>query len=141
MKSILFLLLLNCLFLSCKTKHQAEEDKNCIKAALAIDDSIGKVRNRECEHISLSRTISNYTANMKAIDLKGCPQNFAEGYGAHRKAWEAVLQITDRYPELRGEMHDLFRQLEKGKDSTAFKQRVTVIWSTWDEVEKASGGK
>lgn len=141
MKTILFYLLVSCLFVSCQEKNQPEKEQDCIKSALAIDDSIGKIRNHECERISLSRTISNYTTGMKAIDMKDCPNSFSNAYDLHRKAWDEVLPITNKYPELRGEMHDLFKQIEAGKDSVLFKKRVAAVWATWAEVEKASERK
>jgi len=49
----------------------------------------------------------------------------------------AVLPITDRYPDLREEMHDLFKKLETGKDAEVSKPLVKTIWATWAEVEQA----
>lgn len=47
-----------------------------------------------------------------------------------------MLEITNKYPELRGEMHNLFDQLEKGNDAAEFKRYLKQIWDTWAEIEK-----
>ena len=46
-----------------------------------------------------------------------------------------MTMVTDQYPNLRGEMHDLFDIIEKGKDSGAFKTHLKAIWDTWENVE------
>ena len=108
---------------------------DCINHVIAVDDSLGKIRNRECENLSLSRTILNYTKAMQQIETKDCPPAFSKAYSSHRDAWNAMLPITDNYPDLRGEMHVLFKQLEQSKDSVAFKKFQSAIWTTWAEVE------
>lgn len=139
MKKAILLPLL-CLVFACqfKEKKAPGNEGDCIKKALAIDDSIGKLRNRECETLPLSKTIRNYTIRMKAIDMKRCPNDFSNAYTSHRKAWDDLIEITHQYPDLRGEMHVLFKQIEGGKDSVLFKKRVATVWSTWADVEKAS---
>nr|WP_294935158.1 hypothetical protein [uncultured Flavobacterium sp.] len=143
MRKLILLAMLFCLSFSCRRDDTTvvKKERRCIDRVLVEDDAIGKLRNQECKTASMSRTILNYTDRMKAIDLKDCPENFTKAYTAHRKAWEDLVPITDNYPALRGEMHDLFRQIETGKDSVLFKKRVAEVWSTWAEVEKASVGK
>ncbi|MEQ1745605.1 MAG: nuclear transport factor 2 family protein [Saprospiraceae bacterium] len=111
----------------------------CMGDALVLDDSLGRVRNRACEATSLSQTIRQYAAAIGQIGA-GCPEAFAAGFKKHAAAWMALLPVTDRYPDLRGEMHGLFKQLESGKHGEAFKPLVKAVWDTWAEIEAAAGG-
>ncbi|WP_300569340.1 hypothetical protein [Flavobacterium sp.] len=110
--------------------------QDCIVKVIAKDDSIGKVRNRQSKSISLSQSITNYTEGMKKISTEGCPKDFARDFNSHIKAWNDLLIVTDKYPELRGDMHDLLLQLEKSKDSTELKKLKGGIWQTWELLEK-----
>jgi len=115
------------------------DEKNCIEHVIAIDDSIGGLRNHNCEKISLSETIKIYTDGIENISFDYCPRNFSKAFEAHKKAWVAMMEVTDKYPDLRGEMHDLFKILEEGEDKDSFKPLLDKIWSTWADVEKAMG--
>ena len=57
------------------------------------------------------------------------------GFEKHREAWLALLPVTDQYPDLRGEMHVLFKQLESGRHAESFKPLVKTVWDTWAEIE------
>lgn len=103
---------------------------------IAIDDSLGKIRNRQCMELSLSETIQKYAEAMKTIETQHCPNELVVAYRSHREAWEAMLEVTDNYPNLRGEMHVLFKELEQSNDQVLFKKRLDAIWSTWADVEK-----
>ena len=110
---------------------------DCIKMIITADDSLGSVRNNACREISLSQTIINYTAGLESLDFSNCPKPFSDAFQSHIKAWNNMLKETDNYPDLRGEMHDLFDQIKAGSDSTKFKILEAEIWSTWSAVEEA----
>lgn len=112
-------------------------NKECMNRVIALDDSLGKIRNHACEKISLSQSIKDYSAGMKKFSYKKCPESFKKAFERHRQAWANMLVVTDKYPDLRGEMHVLFKQLEEGKDAELFKPLLKAIWDTWAEVEKA----
>ena len=57
------------------------------------------------------------------------------------KAWDEMQKFTKRYPDMRGEMHVLFDEIEKGKDKHTFKPILKEIWDTWAEVEKAQNNQ
>lgn len=117
-------------------KQQVTEvEKARMDRVIAIDDSIGKIRNKECKKIPLSQTITNYTGKMKQIDLVGCPKEFTKSFNEHIRSWENLTQVTDKYPDMRGEMHDLFKKLEKSQDSAVFKKLKNDVWDTWDVIE------
>ena len=118
------------------TKKSVNSPNNCIKSIIAIDDSLGSLRNNQCKEISLSETIKNYTASLTSLDYSQCPQSFSNAFKSHIDAWNNVTEITDNYSELRGEMHDLFDQIKITPDSTKFNSLVAKIWSTWAEIEK-----
>ncbi|WP_313805801.1 hypothetical protein [Flavobacterium sp.] len=126
--------------LSCssgKTDEFASRSQlKCITRLIEKDDKIGKIRNKQCETLSLSQTILNYTEAMKSISADACPDAFVVAYESHRKAWIDMLPITDQFPAMRGEMHVLFKQLEQSDASVAFKKQLAKIWATWAEVEK-----
>lgn len=108
-----------------------------MKQVIALDDSLGKVRNRACERISLSETIRQYAMGLEKIDYSGCPDVFVAGFRQHREAWLALLPFTDRHAQLRGEMHDLFKKIETGPDGEPFKGTVKKVWDTWALIEAA----
>lgn len=50
-----------------------------------------------------------------------------------------MKRVTDHYPELRGEMHDLFDIMAVGEHKQEFETRLAAIWDSWKEVEEAMG--
>lgn len=140
-----FKIILLLLFLSNITLAQSNEqkdssiiltEKECITRIIAADDSLGAIRNHTCEIVSLSRSIKNYVRGLKKLNFKNCPSGFKESFRIHTKAWHDILKITNKYPSLRGEMHELFDQLEKGNDAVEFKKYLKQIWDTWADIEK-----
>ena len=115
-------------------KSQAEE--NCINKIIAIDDSLGKIRNDACNRISLSSTITQYVKSLKEKNYKDCPASFTTAFHNHLQTWSNILEITDHYPDLRGEMHAIFSTLEKSEHSDRFKILLNEIWETWSLVEE-----
>ena len=110
----------------------------CIKNVFSIDDSLGSVRNHACETIALSQTISNYTSALKKLNFKDCPEEFKKAFKDHWIAWDDMIPVVNNYPDLRGEMHDLFDQIEIGADSSAFNIKLKAIWDTWAIIEQNS---
>lgn len=141
MKNYLFILVIFSTISCGEINPSPAEEKDCIDRVIQIDDSLGKLRNHACEKISLSETIDNYTKGLESINYKNCPGSFISAFEDHKEAWLNIKSVTNNYPELRGEMHDLFRQLETGKDSLAFKQFQKAIWDTWTEIEKTGNLK
>lgn len=113
------------------------DGKNCFQQAFAVDEHLGKIRNHACEKASLSKAIKDYASGLKEIDYTDCGESFAMAFEKHRQAWLAALPVTDKYPDLRGEMHNLFSQLEAGEDGESFKLIVKSIWSTWNDIEQS----
>ncbi len=135
--SLLFLLLL---LLGCRNDRQtvtARSETDCIQDIIAEDDSLGRYRNHACKESSLSTTIAQYAVELQALDFSDCPTAFQQAFIQHSIAWSALLPVVERYDTLRGEMHDLFAQLEQSQDSTVFKTLLAEVWATWEEVEVA----
>lgn len=103
---------------------------------IAIDAKLGKIRNHSCEKISLSETISNYVNELNKISFDDCPKAFDQAFKSHINAWLEMIPVTDNYPNLRGELHDLFDKIEAGKDKVLFKKRLDAIWKTWADIEE-----
>lgn len=112
-------------------------DKSCMNRVIALDDSLGKVRNHATEREPMSQVIRAYAAAMQEINYSNCPEEFREAFEKHRQAWLDMTAVTDRHQEMRGEMHALFDRLKASEDSVRFKVYLDKIWSTWAEVEKA----
>ncbi len=122
---------------SCTTISSSENEIKCINRIIALDDSLGKIRNHACKIVSLSESITQYHMGIKENDLNDCPEEFKKAFFNHQLAWKDIKIITDKYPDLRGEMHTLFDSIEKGKDSTEFKKYLSNIWATWTIIESA----
>jgi hypothetical protein len=139
---ILFLGVMMISFSSCKsgTKESPPENRgeDCIRIVLSKDTSLGSKRNNDCKEVSLSTTIDRYVDSLSVMDFSQCPSLFTEAFKDHIQAWKNMKQITDSFPDLRGEMHELFDQIELTKDSTIFKDLLANVWYTWEVVEKES---
>lgn len=115
----------------------ANSPQDCIQRVIALDDSMGRVRNHACETISLAQTVQNYADGMKQADFRNCPPAFADAFERHRQAWINLIPVMEKYPDMRGEMHILFNHLEIGKDAASFNPLLKAVWDTWAEVETA----
>ena len=140
---IISIVLLLILLASCGKSNDSKDldqqnlaNKNCIDKIIAVDDSLGKIRNDACNKISLSSAINQYVKSLKELDYIDCPDSFSTAFHNHLHAWINILEITDHYPDLRGEMHSLFNTLEKSEHSERFKILLNEIWETWSLVEK-----
>jgi len=125
-----------------KTKLESVYIKTaeCIESILQRDSELGKIRNHSSEQLSLSETIDDYTNSLKSLDYKNCPDKFTIAFHNHIEAWLDVKKVSDKYPELRGELHVIFAELEKKKDSLEFKLLETRISDTWNIVEEITKG-
>lgn len=111
---------------------------NCIERIFMTDSIFGAVRNRASEQISMSESISNYTNSLDSMDYTHCPATFKAAFEEHTRAWSQMKNVSDKYPSLRGELHDIFAQLEKSEDSTEFKKLLKGIMDTWKVVEETA---
>ncbi|QHI36778.1 hypothetical protein IMCC3317_21480 [Kordia antarctica] len=116
-----------------------ETDKiSCVNEIFKRDSIFGEIRNHASEKISLSETITIYTKNIKSLDYSNCPEEFKSAFDKHIEAWLDFRKVSDKYPLLRGELHDIFTKIEKSEDSTEFKSRLGQILETWKLVDKSS---
>ncbi len=120
-------------------KYIKTNEKDCIQRIITLDDSLGKRRNLNAKKISLSETISEYANALTEADFENCSPEFKAAFNNHREAWLHMKVITDKYPDMRGEMHVLFDQIKKSADSSEFRIRLDGIWNTWAEVEQHTG--
>jgi hypothetical protein len=112
-----------------------QKQKDCMEFIIAEDAEAGGIRNHASKVQSLSATINDYTQSLEALDFSHCPDAFTKAFKAHIHAWKDLVSFTDEYPELRGEMHDLFKEIEIGEQGEAFKHGVQKVWDSWAEVE------
>lgn len=139
--------LLTFLFLiSCGLGDSGAQNENnsthadCVESILAKDAELGEIRNHACEKISLEQTIGEYVDGLKAMDFNACSPGFSQAFEKHIQAWISMMQFVKNYPDMRGEMHVLFDEIEKGEDAESFKPLLKNIWDTWGEIEKAKAG-
>jgi len=139
LSKLLFLLCIGLIGLGCATKRASSKisEKSCIDNVIAKDSALGSIRNHNCETKSLSETIKIYTSEIDKIDFKDCPENFRLAFNDHKNAWTAMLEVTDKHSDLRGEMHDLFKVIEQGEDRLRFKELLDAVWATWGDVENS----
>ncbi len=142
------LFLLCCIFLlSCDNADSKQQNptaaqttispQKAIEKVIAQDETLGGIRNHACETIPLAITIQQYADGLGEIDFSNCPEEFTKAFARHRDAWVQMIPFVEKYPDLRGEMHDLFDQFEKGDEADIFKPLLKAIWDTWAEVEEA----
>lgn len=117
----------------------SDTSKACIARGIALDDSLGTVRNYTCERISLSETITQYVQGVEAVSFQDCPEEFTKAFQQHLEAWTQMIEVSDHYPDLRGEMQDLFDILEVSEHQDEFQPRLAAIWDAWKEVEGVMG--
>lgn len=110
-------------------------ERHCMNNIIRLDDSLGRFRNLQCLVDPLSKTILDYTSALQKLDFSQCPEAFRSAFHRHAKAWNDLLPIVGSYPDLRGEMHTLFKELEQSRDSVSFRTRVKTVWDTWAEIE------
>ena len=111
--------------------------KDCVGSVLQLDSIKGGIRNKASLGSPLSSAIKDYVSAVDSFDFSNCPERFSTAFKNHLDAWKEMLPVTDKHAGLRGEMHDLFKQIEHSADSVAFRLRLKKVWDTWAEVEKA----
>lgn len=112
------------------------KNTNCVEYIFEQDSIFGDIRNHASEKISLSEAINNYSKNLKSLDYSHCPEEFESAFNKHADAWLDFRKVSDKYPLLRGELHDIFEIIEKSEDSTEFKSRLNQILETWKLIEE-----
>lgn len=132
-----------CIFLSlillgCNSSNREEKSANCVKLVFEKDSVFGNIRNYDSEKVPLSEAITNYSNNSKSLDFSNCPKEFELAFRKHIDAWLDFTKVSDKHPTLRGELHDIFAEIEKSKDSTEFKSRLAQILETWKFVKEVS---
>ena len=149
LKNHIFILLTFLVFslLSCsqppsQNQQKAENQKpdnslECIERVLAEDNALGVTRNHDCETISLDSTIIKYADRLGKIEFSNCPETFTLAFEKHRQAWLEMIPLAKKFPDLRGEMHDLFDIIEKSDQAETFKPLLKAVWDTWGEVDEA----
>lgn len=120
------------------SQYSTDDQRDCISRVLAADDVLGKIRNHAPETMPLSQSIDAYVQGLNKLNFSQCPTDFTSAFKSHITAWAKMKVVTDKYADLRGEMHELFKQLKLSRDSIQFRQLEDNIWSTWDLVETAS---
>lgn len=115
---------------------KSDKELNCMLQIFAADDSLGSIRNHDPEKIELGVSIERYTSALNQLDFTNCPNDFQEAYQKHIFAWMKMTRVAHRFPDLRGEMHDLFDEIEESEMQDQFKPLLKEIWDTWAVIEQ-----
>lgn len=109
-----------------------------ISDILDHDARIGKIRNHACENQPLSTTVTDYVEAMREIDFSKAPNDFTEAFEQHIAAWEHSIPFMQQFPDLRGEMHDLFEEIRSSSatNQSTLEDHEKEIWGTWAEIER-----
>jgi hypothetical protein len=110
-------------------------ERNCMSRIIVFDDSLGRIRNHASEKIDLSTTIKQYLKSCRAMNYKNCPLAFNAAIEKHYAAWEKMLPLTNKYPDLRGEMTQLFKQLKTREHAQEFIPLEKAIIDTWVDID------
>ncbi len=104
---------------------------------LSVDGELGIQRNGATETESIVSSIRTYLAGIDGTDFSACPDDFTEAFRWHRDAWEKSIVFFERFPNLRGEMHELFETIrsEGGETQIELERIEALIWDSWAEVE------
>ena len=125
-----------CIHVDLFSQQLNQESKTCIDRIISGDSEYGTIRNHDPEEMPISQAIVNYVRNIRSMDYSNCPEDFSSLFNAHILAWEELIPLTEKHLELRGEMHDVFNEIEKSGDADQFNQGVKKIWETWGELEE-----
>ena len=121
---------------SSKSEIELEKQHNkCIERIITKDSVLGSVRNTATKSLTLTETITNYTKALEELDFTDCPEQFTTAFKSHIEAWKNMKTLTVSHDTLRGEMHEVFKEIETSADSVIFKTLLKDIWDTWDLVE------
>ena len=121
-----------------KDSYSGKKSKSCVNQIFQKDSILGDIRNHASEDILLSEAINNYSNNLKSLDYSHCPKEFESAFHKHIDAWLDFRKVSDKYPSLRGELHDIFAIIEKSEDSSEFEARLNQILNTWKIVIETS---
>ncbi len=104
---------------------------------LSIDSELGLVRNRASETKPVADAVREYVEGIDATDFSACPADFAAAFQWHRDAWRESIPFLEQFPDLRGEMHDVFDEIRSrgGETSLELERLEAQIWDSWREVE------
>jgi len=135
-------MLSGCLALAACTAHAPPESTRAavaIRAVLEADSELGGVRNHASESQPLAEAVRAYVGGLDAIDFGECPPDFTSAFRRHRDAWHESIRYFEEHDELRGELHDVFKEIrESGADArTRIEGIEKDILDTWAEVQAA----
>ena len=115
-------------------------EERAVDRVLAEDARFGRARDEAPRLVPIAQAVEGYVAGLASVKLTDCPDDFAVAFTDHSQAWALMVPFLRRYPDLRGELHDVFEWLESEDNSEAeeFKKLLQAVWDTWKKVEEAS---
>lgn len=116
-------------------------EREAVADVLTADEQLGKIRNHAPETGPIDIAAREYADALADLDYTNTPLAFQRAFAQHWTAWHDMAAYLEPHSELRGEMHDVFDQLEDptvNPTAAEFKRRLDKIWSTWAEVEAAT---
>lgn len=120
-------------------ENEASSYAAAIRAVIEQDSRLGKLRNHFSEDAPVARAVEEYVAGLDALDLEHCPPDFVRALHRHRDAWHGSIAFFEEFPNLRGEIHDVFEMIRaRDHSSRARLEAVEAeILSTWVAVQNS----
>jgi hypothetical protein len=114
--------------------------REAIDRVLEMDALLSRQRNRLCQHQSLAAAVQAYVLGIDCLDFGPCPDRFSQAFRRHRDAWNDSIEFLRKHDSLRGEMHELFAQIERIDEAgrNDLKRHADAISATWNEVVAAA---
>lgn len=111
----------------------------CVESVMALDDSLGRVRNHLSEMIPVHESIEHYVQSSEIyLNFEDCPALFQSAFQRHTNAWKEMAKVCEEYAEYRGEMHSVMDRIAIECDCKEFNEALSEIWESWAEVENVT---
>ncbi|GAB5400162.1 MAG: hypothetical protein Aureis2KO_17470 [Aureisphaera sp.] len=116
--------------------ERMDKPQACIHGALQAKAMLYAIYGNRTTKAPLSVAISSYINELEKIErLPSCPMPFKVTFKQYVTSWKSLIPIVEKYPEMRGSMRELLKELEQSPDSTAIKNRMRIIEANWRNVE------
>ncbi len=121
----------------CQRAPSPEVSESAMQTVLKLDELLSQQRNEATRQVALNQAIQQYVANLEQLDFDGCPPEFVAAFQKHRLAWQASIEFFASHQDLRGEMHEVFKQIATHDKNSArqLKTHLDSIMETWRAVQ------
>ena len=126
--------------IGCASRPKNEDpppEIGCMASVIKADERLALARNAAPREMPIGDAVRAYLEAFESLDMSECPPPFREAIRRHLGAWRETLPWLDAYPELRGELHEVFDVIGRDERNAEFRAAVGQIIQTWSQVEQA----